>query len=310
MKRVLLGHTDIQVSQLCFGTLTMGPLQRNMSVHAGSKLIEMAAEMGICFFDTAEIYGTYAHIAPALKKHPNLVIATKCYAYDADGAKKSVELARKALNRDFIDIFLLHEQESEHTLRGHQEALDYFLLMKQKGIIRAVGLSTHHIAAVNAAAKVPEIDVIHPILNMKGIGIADGTRLEMENAIAHAHQAGKGVYAMKSLGGGHLISSRKDAFSYICKLPYVDAIAVGMQHADEILYNVSLFENGTADENVAVYRRELMIHEWCNGCGACVQRCPNHALRVEHGSARVDMAKCILCGYCSTACPNFCIKVI
>ena len=40
------------------------------------------------------------------------MIATKSYAYSAQMARDSVEKALRALNRDYVDIFLLHEQES------------------------------------------------------------------------------------------------------------------------------------------------------------------------------------------------------
>lgn len=46
-------------------------------------------------------------------------IFTKSYAYDSKTAEDSLAKALKELNTDYIDGFLLHEQESEHTLRGH-----------------------------------------------------------------------------------------------------------------------------------------------------------------------------------------------
>ncbi len=46
--------------------------------------------------------------------------------YTEDMAKESLDLALRELDTDYIDIFLLHEQESIHTLRGHYEAIEYF----------------------------------------------------------------------------------------------------------------------------------------------------------------------------------------
>lgn len=64
-----------------------------------------------------------------------------------------------------------------------------------------------------------EIDVIHPILNYKGLGIVDGSRQEMEQAIKLAYECGKGIYIMKALGGGHLITDIQQAFRYILDFP-------------------------------------------------------------------------------------------
>lgn len=87
---------------------------------AGGRLLTYALEQGINFFDTAELYENYAHIREALKDwQGQTIIATKSYAYAAVTAAASLERARRELNRDYIDIILLHEQESEHTLRGH-----------------------------------------------------------------------------------------------------------------------------------------------------------------------------------------------
>ncbi|MBR0026137.1 MAG: aldo/keto reductase, partial [Clostridia bacterium] len=62
-----LGNTGMLVSRLCFGTLTMGPLQRDLSAKEGAALLELAFSCGVNFLDTAEIYGTYPHVKEALK---------------------------------------------------------------------------------------------------------------------------------------------------------------------------------------------------------------------------------------------------
>ena len=42
----------------------------------------------------------------------------------------------------------------------------------------------------------------------------------------------------------------------------------------------------------------------CEGCGACVLRCPNHAIVLdENGIARIDPDACLTCGYCAPVCP-------
>jgi ferredoxin len=219
----------------------------------------------------------------------------------------------KELGRDYIDLFLLHEQESEHTLRGHWEALEYFLDRKNKGEIGAVGISTHTIAATKAALKIPEIAVVHPLINMRGLGIADGSREGMEQAIASLLHDRRGVYAMKALGGGHLIPERREAFQYALKLG-VHSVAVGMQSEAEIDYNCALFEGlepGEAlERSVGAARRRLIVHDWCQGCGRCMERCRAGAITIENSRAVADQMKCTRCGYCAAVCPDFCIKVL
>jgi len=312
----VLGNTGIKVSRLCFGALTIGSLQANLSLAEGARVICRALELGVNFIDTAEIYNTYSYIGNAIRQSgTETVIVTKSYAYTAECMQKSLENALRELKRGHVDIFLLHEQESIHTIRGHWEALEYLLKAKEKGLVRAVGISTHHVAGVQGAATTPEIDVIHPLINMAGIGIKDGTADDMRRAITAAFTAGKGIYAMKSLGGGHLLSHIDDAFRYIISITELASVAVGMSSVNEVDYNACVFSEmpvgSELAEKVARQPRRLLIDEYCQGCGACVSRCKAGALSFDDtGRAMVAQHKCNLCGYCAACCPEFFIKVI
>ena len=311
-----LGNTGLKVSRLCFGALTVGPLQANLSVEAGGEVIAEALSQGINFIDTAELYGTYPHISRALviTGRKDIIIASKSYAYDEETAKKSIDQALHELKTDHIDIFLLHEQESQHTLRGHYDALTYYLKMKEAGIIKAVGISTHTIAAVLASCTMKEIDVIHPIINKYGIGIQDGSRDEMLRAITKAHDHGKGIYGMKAIGGGNLISSVDECLSYVLGLPQLQAIAVGMQTKEEVTANVLRFSGKEVPHEIKnkirIKPRRLLIESWCTGCGSCINQCGHKALELIENQSTVDPDKCVLCGYCSKYCPQFCIKIV
>jgi aryl-alcohol dehydrogenase-like predicted oxidoreductase len=307
---VILGNSGLRVSKLCFGTLTMSPLQRALDIDTGADLLKSACNLGVTFFDTAEIYGTYAHLKKAFYGNEDVVISTKSYSYDIKTAKKSLDKARAGLGRDHIDIFMLHEQESEATLRGHREAIDFFLKMKQQGIIRAFGVSTHFAACVEAAAKHAEIDVIHTIYNIRGLGVADGTREEMEAAVKSAYEAGKGIFAMKPLGGGHLCGGAGEAFAYAAGSPYVHSVAVGMQTAEEVEQNCAYFSGSRDIVFSRKENRRIMIHDWCEACGNCVKVCGSGALSIKEGKVAIEQQLCIFCGYCGAACPQFAIKVI
>lgn len=309
-----LGETDIIVSQLCFGVLTIGPLQENLPLEEGARIINYALAQGINFLDTAEAYQTYPYIRKALEHSPfTPVIATKSYAYSREGMARSLELAREAMGLRTIDIFLLHEQESEFTLMGHQDALMYLQEAKRNGLVRAVGLSTHSVRGVLAGARHSLIDVIHPLINRTGLGIMDGSREQMIAAMALARRRGKGIYAMKALGGGNLLPQARRAFAFVRDIPYIDAMAVGMKSFHEVELNIAWIEGRDCTEleqKVGTQRRRLHVEEWCTGCGSCVESCRYGALVVYDGHARVQEDKCVLCGYCSRYCPDFCIKII
>lgn len=309
-----LGDTGLIVSELCFGSLTMTKYQANLSLEEGADLINYAYDKGVNFIDTADLYDNYEYLKKACKiiGRENLIIASKTYAYNEKTAKEDLNYCLRSLNSDYIDLFLLHEQESIHTLRGHMEALDYLIRQKEIGKIRALGISTHKVAGAKAFNKIDFLDVLHPMINFRGLGILDGTKEEMESEISRAQARGKGIYGMKALGGGHLIKDVEKAIYYVKSLN-LDSIAIGMQSNDEVDFNVSLLNQGfAADEiknSLKNKERKLIVADYCIGCGNCVKACKHKAINIVDGQAKANN-KCILCGYCANYCPEFCIKVI
>ena len=311
----------LEVTRLCIGSLTVSPMQAALPFERAADVLAYAFDSGITFTDTAQYYENYDIIKRALEKCKSpekVVISSKTYAYTRELARQAVEEARKKLDRDVIDIFMLHEQESYETLRGHMEALEYLFECKSRGIIRAVGASMHHIAAVKGVATLAKrgikLDVIHPIFNKAGIGIADGGRDGMACAINEVHSMGIGTFGMKSLAGGHLYSSAAQAFDFVLDSGFIDAVAVGMQSEEEIDADIGYFSGRVfPEEAVRVLenkKRRLFIEDYCEGCGTCVSRCTQGALRLENGRAVADSDRCVLCAYCSKVCPLFAIKVI
>ena len=312
----MLGNTGINASRLCFGTLTMGPLQQNLTPEEGAALLHHAFQRGINFLDTAQIYGTYPHIRAFLQQVPRekVVLMTKSYAWSRATALEAVEEALGEMGTDTIDVFLLHEQESEHTLRGHREALNTFVQLKQEGILKAVGLSTHRVAAVTASLTVPEIDLLFPIFNPQGLGIGDGTLEDMITALTAARKRGKAIVGMKPLGGGHLLGTYEETLRFSLNHPLLDAVAVGMQSRSEIDANCLLAADQPLPPEVRksamASKRRLHIGDECRGCGSCAALCRQNALQLKEGQALVDHSRCILCSYCVRDCPEFAIKIL
>jgi uncharacterized protein len=338
MQRILLGQSGLSVSKLCYGTLTLSSTQSNKTPREGGELIAYALDRGVCFLDTAQLYDTYFHIREALKQVCALpVISTKSYAYDKHGAKESVEQARREMNVDVIDLFMLHEQETLFTMQGHSEALRYYLRMRDLGVIRAVGISTHAIEPIQVLLKsrktnfegkyfprvndevfdeglFREIDVVHPILNLEGIGLLDGNAKEMEQVVKAASKSGVGVFGMKILGGGNLLPRFDDAIDYALNMDYVHSFAVGMQSREEIDLNINLFKGQIPDRTlidaVKKVKRRILVENWCTGCGECLKVCAAQAISLKHDKATVDPSRCILCSYCARHCTQFALKVV
>ena len=109
MKYFTLGQTGIKVSELCFGALPMGPLQKNIDPDAGAEIILKALAGGVNFIDSAQLYKTYEPIRRALKQADfRPIIVSKSMATDAEGMRAAIDECLQELEIDYIDIFHLH----------------------------------------------------------------------------------------------------------------------------------------------------------------------------------------------------------
>lgn len=316
LSRTMLGNSGIGVTRLGFGALVMGSLQADMPPEEGAKVIRKALERGVSFIDTAHVYGTYEHIRQAKEGwEQELVIATKTPASSYEKAESHIEYAMKALDLESLDIMLLHaaragEDVFEKRAGAYQCLKDY----KKKGLIKAIGVSTHNVGTVRVAGSREDVDVIHPLINMVGTGILGGTVKDMASAIKDASRNGKGVYAMKALAGGSLLDRMDEAFKFVMGLPGIDAVVVGMVSEAEVDMNCRIFQGEAIPdkEREATFtkKRLKIVEAYCKGCGRCVDACPNNALSMVGEKSSVDESKCLLCGYCTPACPEFAIRVI
>jgi predicted aldo/keto reductase-like oxidoreductase len=311
MKKNNLGKTGLAVTPVGFGVLTIGRSQMNLPLGEGAALLRYALERGINFLDTAQFYQTYPYIREALKgARFSPVISSKCLDGSYDAMREAVEDARRSLDRDVIEIFLLHEVRHGADWDRRRGAWEYLLKAKAKGLVKAVGVSTHHVDVAERAASDPEIDVLFPLINYQSLGIRKGagvgSREEMAAAIKRAGEAGKGVFAMKAFGGGNLVGEYLKALDYVSALPGVASVMIGAGRRCDVDRMVEYAE-GVIDRAYApdVSEKRIRVDPGdCESCGACIERCPNHAIRFNSdGVAAVNHAVCLTCGYCAPVCP-------
>ena len=181
MKYRKLGHTNIEVSQICLGSMTWGTQNSETEAHAQ---INYAMERGINFIDTAEMYpttpssaktqgDTEAIIGSWVKnsgKRDQVILATKVTGeglkwiqggipISAAKIRKSVEGSLKRLQTDYIDLYQLHwpnrgsyhfrqnwkydptSQNREQVQADILESLQTMQTLVDEGKIRHVGLS-------------------------------------------------------------------------------------------------------------------------------------------------------------------------
>ncbi|HUT96886.1 MAG TPA: aldo/keto reductase [Dehalococcoidales bacterium] len=159
MRMRSLGKTGIQVSELCFGTMTFGG--RSFFKYVGqlgqkeaTKLVDMSLEAGINFFDTADVYSeglSEELLGKALgRRRQDIILATKVRGKMGPGPN-DVGLSRhhiiegcnaslKRLGTDYIDLYQVHNFDPDTPFEETMRALDDLV---RQGKVRYIGCSNY-----------------------------------------------------------------------------------------------------------------------------------------------------------------------
>lgn len=245
MQRVALGSTGITTSRLAFGTGTNGWHGRSDQTALGQEgfagLLRYAFERGITFWDMADAYGSHPHAALALKSLPReqLTLLTKTHSRSPEKVADDVERFRRELGTDLLDVVLLHGVTEPDWPERHAACRDALSQAREKGWVRAVGVSCHSLAAVQAAAEHPWVDLLMVRLNHAGVHM-DAPPAEVVPVLQRAHAAGKALFAMKVIGQGKLAQDPAAAIQYVGGLGIVDAMTLGMVSRTQVDENLEL----------------------------------------------------------------------
>ncbi len=247
---VQLGKTDVKLSRLAIGTGVKAGRGSSPLLKKGEQnfvdLMHHYLDQGGNFFDMADWYGSHEFTKKSLKGIPrdNYVLSTKIWnhAYEgfepSGGAFKEIERFRQELGTDYIDMVLIHFLRREDWIDHFKRVRDELSELKEKGVVRAVGVSCHSHIAMQKAATDPWTDFMLARYNYKGGSdfLMDGTVDEITKTLQTAKENGKGLIAMKVFGEGRLIEpEQKDtSLKFVLRSGLVDAITIGMQNAWEI----------------------------------------------------------------------------
>ena len=266
MEKVYLGTSELVVSRLCFGTepfaIKKGPdgmkSQGDLSAEEGGVVLRDALRLGINFWDTSDDYGTHPHVRVGLSlvDRGDVIIADKSNAMTFKAGRAALKFALEDLDTDYIDLMLLHNVPLRTVMRRdtagnsyesgslcrRMGALKAFVEAKERGLVRAVGLTTHSTGVLREAVEVPEIEVVCTILNNTGMFVADGTLEEHISAIRRLKEAGKGIYVIKLLHAGRLSDEADSAIRFALQFhEFIDAWNIGMYGIRDVKRNLNLF---------------------------------------------------------------------
>ncbi len=231
-----LGDTGIEVSPLGLGTVKLGR-DRQVKYPRGFRipddaeareLLSLAADLGINLLDTAPAYGVAEERLGRLLPGPRerWVIVSKAgeqfrdgrsfFDFSFDGIVHSVERSLRDLRSDYLDAVLIHSNGDDLAILDDSGAVDALESLKQRGLIRAHGMSSKTVAG--GLAVVERLDIVMATCNT--------AHTEEIPVLLEARRRRKGVLVKKALQSGH-DNDVASAMRFIFSQPGVGAIIIG-----------------------------------------------------------------------------------
>jgi aryl-alcohol dehydrogenase-like predicted oxidoreductase len=202
------GNTDLVVSEIGFGAWAIGGGAMigttaigwgDVNDEESKKAIHRSLDLGINFFDTADIYGlghSEELLGALIGNKKEIIIVTKAgnvsrnnqftVDYSKDHIVKACEDSLKRLKRDVIDYYQLHTARIQHLQNG--ECIEAMLQLQRQGKIRYWGLS------LNTFDPLPEAEYL--LQNNLGSGFQLVLNLLNQKALPLLKTAGEKRYGI------------------------------------------------------------------------------------------------------------------
>ena len=154
MEYTKLGKSDLNVSRVCLGCMSFGEVSEGwhewvLNQEQTDEMIKKALELGINFFDTANIYGKGSSetfignsFKKFVKKRSDIIVATKVYFNEGCLSKEAIlreiDSSLKRLQLDYVDLYIIHRWDYDHPIEETMEALNEVV---KQGKARYIGCS-------------------------------------------------------------------------------------------------------------------------------------------------------------------------
>jgi len=247
---VTLGRSGLKSSLLGMGTGTRGGREQ---LGLGSpdfvRMVRHGLERGVRYIDTADGYSTHVFVRLALEgvKREDYFLLTKTRAQHPEVAKADIDRFCRELRVKYLDCLLMHCMRTATFAADMRPVMDVLQEAKEKGKIRAVGISCHGWEPLAASVDCNWIDVQLARINPFGKAM-DGEPADVAAQLKKMHDQGRGVLGMKIFGETGLENrqQRVESLRYVLGLGCVDAFTIGFTSPQQIDETLDLIEEATA----------------------------------------------------------------
>ena len=317
--RKMIPTLGAEISRLGYGGMRFPKNGDDVDFDAAVELLHKAYEMGINYFDTANMYtDSEEKIGEALHdvRH-HIVISTKSGGKDKKTVREHIELSLRRMQTDYIDLFQFHNPAELPDPEDPDGPFAAALEAKEKGYIRHIGITNHRLGVAQAAIASGNFET----LQFPFCYLCTEKDLQLLRA---CEAADMGFIAMKGLSGG-MLSNAAACYAFMQQHPNVVPIW-GIQHEWELDQWLKLTEENQqmTPELAAVIEkdRKELAHNFCRSCGYCLpcaaginipqaarmamllRRSPYRPYMTEQWYAEMHKIEgCLHCDACKSRCP-------
>ncbi len=312
--------------------------------------VKEATAAGVNYFDMAgghaSIFEAYGKALAGMREKVFLQIHFGAdytsgeygWTTDLDEIKRAVAWQLEKLQTDYIDIGFIHcmDEMSDFENYCQNGVLNYIKELKEQGIVRHIGLSSHTPAVTEKILDLGLVDVlmfsINPLYDYGKGDYGIGNSAERQALYARCQREGVGIVVMKPYCGGQLLDAAQSPFGvaltkeqclqYVLDTPGVVTVVPGCGSSTELRETLAFFDASVDAREYAVLGK-LVPAETAGKCVYCkhCHPCPagldiglinkyydlallGDGLAREHYLTLEKRAEdCIACGHCDSRCP-------
>lgn len=346
MKYRINRKTGDRISEIGIGSSYMFEAGKEEAIRA----LRRAVDGGINYFDLAAGHGdTFPIYGEALHEYRDQIFYQIHFGADytkgdygwsleLETVKDSVKWMLKELQTDYIDYGFIHCQDeiSDWETFKKNGIYDYILELKEKGIVRHIGLSSHTPKVINKILDEAKVDMlmfsVNPAYDYGQGEYAYGEVEEREKIYRRCEKEGIGISVMKPFSGGQLLDEKTSPFGqsltiyqclkYVLDKPGVLVALPGAQSVGEVEELLKYYEQTEAELDYSLISSFEPIRTsgrcvYCNHCKPCPMgidiglvnkyydlALAGDELAVEHyKTLNPNASDCIGCGHCDSRCP-------
>lgn len=310
-----LGRTNIMVSEIALGCEGLA----KKSDQEVKEFVDQAMEQGINFID---FYSPNSDMRTKFGKaiansRDKWIIEGHLCSYwkndqylrtrKIDEVKAGFEDMLQRFQTDYIDIGMIHyiDQQKDFETVFNGPIIKYALELKEKGVIRHIGISSHNPLIAIEAVKTGLVDVIlfsinpcydllPPSENVNDLWDDEKYKQPLfnidpvrQNLYELCQKEGVAITVMKAFGGGDLLDEKLSPFKvaltplqcihYCLTRPGVVSVMAGCHNCEELMTNLAYESADTKDKDFAEVLANVPKHSfkgncvYCGHCAPCVK---------------------------------------